>query len=228
MAEGEVPAVGAGDVQFLRAGGVRRVTVGGRQPHQHGAALGDGDSAQFHVLGGKARCGAFHRPVVAQQFLDRTGQQVRFVAQQPQLVGVGEQGQHPVADEVDGGLMARDEQQLHHAEQFPLGQLVALVGGHHQRADQIGLVVGVNGVVHPRAGLRDQRGQVLLADPSGPLALGGAFLGQRRGEHHPGPLAEVVAVLEPDAEQLADHRDRQREGQRRDQVDLALPGHAIE
>ncbi len=52
-----------------------------------------------------------HRWLVAQQFLDQADDQVGFAAQPLEHVGVAQQGEHAVGDEVDGGLVAGEQQQ---------------------------------------------------------------------------------------------------------------------
>ena len=72
------------------------------------------------------------------------------------------------------------------------------------------------------APLSEERVQVLdeVAHQSvEPLQLGGR---ERRPHHRVRPLAEAVAVGDGDAEQLGDHRDRQRERERRDELHLAV------
>ena len=55
-----------------------------------------------------------------------------------ELAGMGEQRPYAVRDQVDGRLMARDQQQGGHAAQFGGGQLVAvLAGGADERAQQV-------------------------------------------------------------------------------------------
>ena len=52
-----------------------------------------------------------HRRLVAQQLFDERDRQLGFVAEPLQDVGMAEQGEHAVGDEVDGCLVARDQQE---------------------------------------------------------------------------------------------------------------------
>ena len=60
-----------------------------------------------------------------------------MLAELLQLVGVAQQGQHAIANEVRGGLIPRDQEQTQHDEEFVLRQLIAGFLGRHQRTDQI-------------------------------------------------------------------------------------------
>lgn len=112
-AEAEVRAVAEAEVPVARAGQVEPVGVlealgvpVGRGEEQVGQlALAQRPPADRDVLGGDPddRLG---RRVVAGEFLDGRADQHRVLAQPGQLVGVAQQGEHAVADQVGGGLVA--------------------------------------------------------------------------------------------------------------------------
>ncbi len=77
------------------------------------------------------------RPVVAQQILDRGGEQRRVGAQRRQLLGVLEQRPPTVARRVNARLVARVEQQHAGGDHLLLDQPVLRVMGRDHRADQV-------------------------------------------------------------------------------------------
>lgn len=77
------------------------------------------------------------RSVQAQELLDGGGQQVGPVAQEPVLAGVGEQRQHGVADQVDGGFVSGPEQQEHRGHEFFLAEGVIAVSGLDEGSQQV-------------------------------------------------------------------------------------------
>src|SRR5690606_12455724 len=77
------------------------------------------------------------RAVVAQQLLDRVRRQVRVLAQRLQLVGVPQQCQRAVPDEVDRGLVPGDVEQADLRDQFLVGEHVAVVLGRDEGGQQV-------------------------------------------------------------------------------------------
>ena len=73
-----------------------------------------------------------HRPVVAQELLDRVLGQLGFVAQQRELLGVAEQRDLRVAEEVLGRLVAGLQQQDAVGDELGVGQLLAVGLGFEQ------------------------------------------------------------------------------------------------
>ena len=96
--------------------GVRNVvgvaTAGGQNQHDR-RTPGDGRSRDVNVIEGNPASEEMHRRFVAQQFLDNPGGQFRLPAQALQDFGVTQQGKHAVGDDVDGRLVAGDQQQRH-------------------------------------------------------------------------------------------------------------------
>ena len=110
-----------------------------------------------------------------QHLLDRAGEQPGVGAQGGELVGMPQQRQNAVGDEVRGRLVPGDEQQDAGGDQFGLGELVALFLDQDQPGQQV--------VARRAAADRDQRGEVL-----GELALRGLDIGHlgRVGDRHGG------------------------------------------
>ena len=78
-----------------------------------------------------------HGPVVTQQFVDGSIVERRIVAPSHELVGVAQQRQDAVADQVDGGLVAGDVQQHDERDQLGGGEPVAGLLDRQQRRQQI-------------------------------------------------------------------------------------------
>ena len=128
-------------------------------------------------------------------------------AQQVALLGVGEQGEQPVADEVDGGLVARDEQHHRHRDELLVAQPV-VVGVLDQRADQ--RVVGLR-AASPRSARTGSRAASRRRPSSSVLSSTIAL------DH----ADELVPVVGGHAEQLADDQHRQQQGVAGHEVDRA-------
>ena len=127
---------------------------------------------------------------------------------------MAQQREQAVADEVHRRLVAGDEQQDDRRQQLVGAQAVARFLGRDQRADEVGLGC-------PPAFL-EQRHEVR---GEGQHRAGGTteLLGRRveveDGRHVAGEAPEQLSVLGRNAEQLADHRDRKREGEVADHVE---------
>ncbi len=78
------------------------------------------------------------RRVVAQYLLDGVARQLRPGAQLRQLVGVPQEGENAVADQVGGGEIAGDQQQVAGDNNLHLGQAVAGFLGRNERAHEVG------------------------------------------------------------------------------------------
>src|SRR5437762_1461192 len=68
LAEGDVPVLGAAEVQAVRLGELRRVPVRGSEAHRHGPSRRDAAAADLHVLQGNA-AGPLDGAVEAQELL---------------------------------------------------------------------------------------------------------------------------------------------------------------
>lgn len=123
--------------------------------------------------------------------------------------------------------MAGDEQEVGEGAQFGRGEPVVLRGaavrlrGEREGADEGGeqIVRGCGAAL-----VLDEFVEVGRELPDGVLSR---FLGGR-GDHLVRPRAEGVAVGGGDAQEFADHDDRQREGQRVDEVGPAGRQHRVQ
>ena len=217
VAERQVPRGLPAEVQPVRVGVPARVTVRRAQRDDHRIAAADGRPADLDRLGGEPVGRVVDRVHVPEQFLHRAGEQRRVGLQPGELARIEQQCERAAGDQVDRGLMSGHQQQEHHGDQLVLPEPVPLVPGRDQRGKQV-----VGGLLplgrQQRHEVTDHRGGVRLE-----------HLGRGRVRDDGGrPVPEVVPVLDRDAEELADHRDRQRESERGQQVDLALTGHAVE
>ena len=160
--------------------------------------------AVLHVFGGHAGWWQAAQSGAAQQFLDRSGDQLRVGAQLGRLIGVIQQQHQRQVDVVGGGLMAGDQQGAAHRGELVLGQPVGVVPGGYERADQ---VIGGLGSLH-----FDQRAEVAVQLGHGRHDLAGIALPVSDNGVRPG--MELAEVPGGHAEHLADHlgRQRQREG----------------
>jgi len=105
-------------------------------------------------------------------------------------VGVTQQGEHGVADEVDGGLVPGDEQQEHHGHHLGLGEVGAVVGGGEQPGEHV--LTGLGSAVG------DEGAQVgVHVGGRGQDCLPSLGAGEQDGVR---PVPELVPVGDGDAE----------------------------
>ncbi len=211
---GRVP----GDVETVGIGEDGRVPAGGGHQDDHAVTAGEGVPADSRLgerdphreLGGR---------VVAEHLLDGRRGELRSFAQQSELVGIAQQSDHSVADEVDARLHARDQQEHADAEDLGCGEDLALLLHPDEHAQQV-----IGGVRPPLPDQGVQVGDDLLAG-SAPL---GDVVGRQQvvrvgatGDRQL-PVPQRRPVLFGDAQQpTTDHGDGQRRGQVPDDVDLA-------
>ena len=156
-----------------------------------------------------------HGRLVAQQFLDHRDGQVRVVAQPLQHCRVAQQGQHAVGDEVDGGLVPGDEQQHRGADHCSSGMRPSGPSSVAIAGEQVGAGcrrwASTSSPRYARSSLPASAAACLAVfrDPS-PGSVDCRAV-------HPDP--EALFVARGHAEQLADHRDRERVGEVVDDVD---------
>src|SRR5918996_590461 len=141
----------------------------------------------------------------------------RVVGPEPlELIGVAVQGPPAVAGHVHRGLVAGVQQEDAGADHLVLGEAITLVDHLDQATDQVlgrvlaALTDQLAEVIGELHGRRRSRSAVLLG---GIQLVHPADLGR--------PRTEVVAIGLGDAQQLGDHRHRERLGHRGDQIDLA-------
>ena len=191
------------------------VAVGAADGHDDRRALRYHRAAEVHVLGRGPR-GRLDRAVVAEQFLDRRGDQGRLLCEPLPVLRLAEQGDGAVPDQVDGRLEAGHEQEQRCADELGGAEPLAVFLDRDQGGQQA--LVGIGAAPGHQVPQVGGQGQLRRAR----LALGGQgglrFEGGGDGVA-PGP--EAGLVLSRDAEQVADHRDGQREGQPVDEVEAS-------
>ena len=144
--------------------------------------------------------------------------------EQRELIGIAVQRQQPVADQVDGGLVAGAEQQNDIGGQFLIGELAAVFLGLHQLRGQV-----VAGVLPPQL---EQLLEIHLGHQRCWHWPARFRLGQRHRIEQASAVArtgvEHLAMLLGNSEHVADDRDRQPERKILDQVHMALVDNAIQ
>ena len=136
VAEGEMSRSGAGEVQTVRVGVARGVAVGGAEHDERLLPLAHADSTENEIVSGDAG-GDLDGAVVAQELIDGSGAEVGMLSEPVELVGVLEQRERAVADQVRGRLMTGGEQQQAHRDDLVRLERDAAVGGMDQRAQEI-------------------------------------------------------------------------------------------
>ena len=206
-AKRDVTIVASGNVEAIGLREVRRIPIGRADRGDDHRPFGDRAAVDLDVRVGDARR-PLHRTVVPQQLLHRAVNQRRIVSQPAELVRMAQEGQHPIADEVDGRLMPRDEEQDAGGEQLPFAQLVARFFGGDQQAQQI--------VLWMAAALGEKTaevvGQLAACGPPTRHDLGVRWHPDRiQTPGHVGrPLANGALIPRRHTQHLADHRDRER------------------
>ncbi len=167
MAEGQMGVGGAVEVQDVGVRELLLVAVGGAERDDHRVPGRHGGAVQVAVGSEEPPGGELERAVVAEEFLDRPGEQAGFGdglvrveagAQPVQLVRVAQQGDQHGGDLVGDRLLAGDQQLEHHGGEL-LGAQLAGVAGGDEPAEQVH--VGPGGVV----------GGTLVGDHVGDVAL---------------------------------------------------------
>ncbi len=237
VAEAELARGPAPDVEAVGVGEVAGVPGGGGQRDQHGVARRYDGAADLHLFGREAERGGAHRPVVPEHLLDRAVDEAGIRTQGCELVGMGEEGEGPARDEVDRRLMAGDEQQEGHAEEF--------LGGERRRIGP----PEAGGAACDRAAARhrdgpgrcgDERAQQVVTGV-GPLVLDeGGEVARHAGDRRTGrlrrggrddlagPGVEVAVVGRRHPEQLADDGQRQRQREGADEIGGARGDQRVE
>ena len=207
-AEGEVfLGVGPADVEAVGARApVGLVAVRRGQAAHHEHALLDGLAAHLD-LPQRDAARHLHGRVVAEELLDGAAVQRRVGAQALELVGVAEEGEGAVADEVHGRLVAGDVEEHHLLEELLVREHVAvLLGGEQAREKIVGQVVPLplddveHELAHLGGGVEDGAHEVGVGD------------GLQGADERARPLPELLAVGRGHAQHLGDDGERQGEG----------------
>ncbi len=134
--------------------------------------------------------------------------------------------EEPVPDEIHRRLVPRDVEEQARRQKLPLVQTVARFLCLHQSAQEVG--PGALAAL-VREGAEVSRDRLRrLAPPLDHLGGDGQRDRVERPRHVAGPLLDLLRVARGHAQELGDHRHRQRVGQRLDHVDPLLIGHAVE
>ena len=164
-----------------------------------------------------------HRGVEAQQLLHPGRDPARVLPQQPHLLGVFEERQHAVADEVGRRLVAGDEQQAQHGQRLALRQRVAGLLRTGEGADDVVARLAPAGL--------DDRQEVGVEG----LARGGCARPLPRPDERlenaravVRPLREAGPVLGRHPQHLRDHDHRERTGHGAHQVEAGRIVHGVE
>ena len=155
--------------------------------------------------------GVRNRCVVANELLDRVGQQHRIAAHERKLFRVGEQGDDSVADEARGRVVARDDELEDRRQELLFAELLVAVARVEQRAHQ--------GIIGLASLLGDQVPEERDDRVGRDLRVGVLLVGAGRNEHLDQRSTERRASGLGDTEQLADHGEGQRECECVDQID---------
>ena len=211
MPEGEVTGLIPVEVERLGARVSVRVTVRGGQADDDLRTGGDRHATECERRCCVSKRRMRHRCVVAEEFLHGLWELGGVGAELCQLDGVAEQGDEAVADEAGGCVVTGDDQLKDRREQLLAVESLLTVAGIDQPADEVvaGLVLLVFHECSQHG--HDDVGRVL-----GRRVLG---RGRCRDEQLGEPLTERSAVALGYAEELADDRERQREGEGCDQID---------
>lgn len=213
VAEGDMAAGVAGEVEVGAGREEPLVAVGGGQHADHALARRDRHLAHPHGLGGRPAETEVDDREVAQQFFYGTAHQLRLRAQEFRLAGATQQGEHADGRHVRGGLVPGDQEQKAERGRLLVGQVLA--GG--EPAEDV-----VSGL--PTLALRQLR-QIARELSVGPLRLraGGAVV-----EESPAERLEQVVVLVRHPQHQADDQRRDRQREVRHQVGRgATLGHAV-
>jgi len=135
-AKGDMAGFLTGDIELLRVAKHVRIVIGRADQYDNALAFLDVAAFDLHILHGGPAID-LHWPVVAYHLLHRGWHAAGVVTQRLQLVWVAQQRQQAIANEVRRGLVAGNQEESQHDEQFALGELVAGFFGSHERADQV-------------------------------------------------------------------------------------------
>ena len=109
-------------VKVVRLYEARRVAAARGKQKDHSGALWDGNIGYIDISEGRADA-KVHRGIKAQHLFDRADDAVGIAAQPCQRVGISQQCKHTVRNQVNGGLVAGDEQQKHGGQKVLVAHL---------------------------------------------------------------------------------------------------------
>src|SRR5438445_1805199 len=212
----------AAKVEILRIGELLRVAVAGAEQQHHGLALTDRASIDLEVLE-RHPAGELDRRIETEQLLDRGARQALVLLPPLTLLRVPEQGQQPIANQVDRRLVPGDQKQVAHRQYLFVAEAVALLLGVDEAADQVRATLF--------APLPEDVAEV-TAQPEPGLECGGFLLRSANGVQVHGnflrPLPEDVTVRPGNAQHFRDHGAANGIGVVRDDLHGAAPTDVLE
>ena len=189
------------------------VHIGRHRVRRDNAARRDQHPTDLHVLQRTAQESREHVPVAdrdpPQQLVDGRRDLALVPAQlMPGVPTVGEQVDQGVAEHGGRDLVPGHHQQYDQGDDVLLRQLVVLVGGLDQRADQV--LAGISTSLRHQLGAEGDEVRQRLLDLLGREGRG--------GEGMVTPVGQTPVVETVEAHQPAEHRDGQRAGEAADEV----------
>ena len=136
-AERQVARLVSPEVQPIGLGEARGVAVRRAEETEDEAPLRDRNASDLRVAR-RHPARPLDRAVVAQELLDRAGQEARIVLESPPLLRMPEEGEEPVPDEVHGRLVAGDVEEDAGREQLALRQPVPRLLRLDEPAQEVG------------------------------------------------------------------------------------------
>ena len=221
VAEGQVRVGIAGDVEAVRVDEHGLVPVGGRVVDLYLVVLGDVLAGQFEVAGG-GPAELDDRRGEPQHLFQRGRQQAQVVAEPDELTGVLRQGQQRVRQQVAGGVVARDHQQLEEPVEVVVGEPVAVDLGVDDRAPHV-----AGGVRPLFRGALPAVGEHLAERGHECLRIAAVFW-VVQADQGVRPLEQQMPVLGAHTEHIRQHAQRHFGGDRGDEIDLAFLAHRVD
>ncbi len=125
-----------GDIESIRIREGLGIAVGRGDQGDHGRVLGDGDARESHLLG-RPPSELLHWAVVTEDLFEEAWDQRVVPAEAAHGLGVLEEREGAIPDEVRGGLVAGDQEQDGHRQHLLRAEALALGLGAAEIAHQI-------------------------------------------------------------------------------------------
>ena len=209
-------------IKAIRVREPLRVTVACGQGQRDQHTLGNGRPSQSNLFEGGPLREELDWRLIAQDFLHGGRDQIRVVPQAFEDRRMPQQREHPIANQIHGGLMAGDQQQRGGREE--VGVLHPSLGVGISRHPGKQIVTWMLSVA------LDQPGHILVQVIEGLFPLLALLFGLRSQTFHEqgGPHVKLRFIFQWDAQDPANHRHRQGIGEALDEIELALPLHLVE
>ncbi|MGY3080632.1 hypothetical protein ACVWZZ_007040 [Bradyrhizobium sp. LM6.10] len=227
--EGEMPVRRARDVESLGVRKLCRIAVGCTDTQRDRRAGIKHDAAELDPLRGHA-VAELVRAFVAQHLFDRRFDQIRMADQALFLIRIPVERHEAVANQVGGGLVAGIEQEDAIVQQLLLGQPLAVLLAITFSLDQSRQHVAL-GIARPLATAHDQCREIGEKVRHGFIAARSHFRRHHRFERtedRQRPVAQRLALVMGNVEQIADHLDGDRCGEVLDQFAITFGGDGVE